>query len=544
MMERETFPNNPHCSHFRRWREPCPSEASGSAVSDHDFIYNATKAGGSGTEGRQSQGLSGSGSEMDGHLALLLSLTPEMAPEEQRRPRLRWGRWQTLSDNWLPSKANDPLGDILDDVKPKVDGMRQWRDGRGRDRVVSLSEADSSNAEEPRWALNLKSPVKPFRPKYPPPHRSPTPPGIPSFGTPEAIDYTSQFDVCSSLPNGQIPYHDQSSAGRESGRCATESYPQMLRRLFGISSSSSAVPTTTQADRRHGCIVARAEDGTAVQGRFPYRASGHGTNLTRHLQSHSFHHETSVTPSIDDRPCSGSGRLRSVDQQQTEPNEHPRRRARNPFPHANRFSRSQFSSVLPSVPEPLASTFSPRPLSASPMLASPGTNSYYSCVSQQQPNLTVPAYDGGISILCADRINGAYTGVSPPMQSPAPATIIETTQSSESTEPRGTQAVAHWSRHLRAGYTILTEYFPCCSATTDDPASVNGDSSISGDCSRTSGETFVTALDWRETSNRASRISYQSPEPPRPWSILSAWNQGVMERISRPSPLATEPVLT
>lgn len=533
-MERETFQSSPSRSHFRRWRELHPSETAGSAASDPDFIYNAIKAG-SGAEDHRSHGISSSGSELDGHLALLMSSSPEIAPEEQRRAKLRWGRPQTLSDIWLSSKANDPLGDIFEDAKAKVGDMRRWRRGRGRGRVVSLSEADSSGAKRPKWVLNLISPVKPFRPKYPPPDRSPTPPGLPSFGTPEAIHYTSQFVVRSSFPNGQIPQHDRSSAGRESGSRAPESYSQMLRRIFGLSSSSSTVPTTSQANRRHGCIVARAEDGTAVQGRFPYRASGHGTNLNRHLEDHRFHHETSVTPNIDDRPRSRSGRPRSMHHQHTGPNEHPKR-ARNQFQHANRFSRSPFSSVLPPVPEP-------RHRSASPLLASPGTNSYYSCMSQQQPNLTMPVYDGEISILSLGRIDGAYTNASLPMQSPAPAAIIEATESTETTEPHGTQAAAQWSRHLWTGYAMLIQYFPCCSATTDNPGSVDSGGSISGDYSRTSGETFVTALDWAETGNRTSRILYQSPEQPHPRSLLSVRNQGAMERTSRPSPLVTEPVL-
>lgn len=494
-----------HSSHARRYPKPHSSKAR-SDSSDHDFIYNATKAEPGpdihfnreeeDNANRQSHLFPG-GRELDERLAMLLASLPEMVPtadnpEERMRARLNEGRPKTLSDNWVISKTNDSLGNVFKDAKSKIGDLRRW----GRGRVISFSEADSGT-KRPRWVLNLMSPVQPFLPKYPPPERSLTPPGLPTFGTPEAIDYTTQFDVRSSLPNRDGPIR-QSSTSRASSKRATESYSHMLRRIVGLpSSSSSTEAPTSQMDRRHGCTVARAEDGTAVLGRFPYRTSGHGTNLNRNLEYHPFHQDPSGVASLDDRH-------RSRRHSRSEHHHTTTRRARNSIQHATRFSRPRFSTALPSVPEPAASSaHSPVPSPASmPSAYMPEPNSP-----------TMLTYDG-------EGGNGAYTSTSPIQSSPADTGAYNV------------------SRYLWDGYAVLIQYIPCCCVTvpTDDtiPDSVDvfagsvDDGSVSADFSRPSDETFVTALDWHEPGNR-SRFSGLNQFESLRRSMLVI-QPGVMER--------------
>lgn len=455
-------------------------------TNNRDFIYNATKAEPGHVShyireeddtNRQSHLFPG-GQELDERLSMLLASLPDIIPsadnpEERMRARLQEGRSKTLSDSWAVSKTNDSLSSVFKDAKARIGGLRRW----GHGRVISFSEADSGT-KRPRWVLNFISPVQPFLPKYPPPERSPTPPGLPTFGTPEAINYATQFDVQSSLPNGPT------TTGTASSRRGTESYSHMLRRVFGLSSSSSSSSSntphpTSQTDRRHGCVVARAEDGTAVLGRFPYRASGHGTNLNRNLEDHPFHQGQSGIASLDDR--NRSNRRYSS--------------ARNSIQHAARFSRQRFSAVLPLVPEPAASV-SPSRLSASP--------------SANPTRLTT--YDGEAGAGARGNGNRAYTGLTFPLQLPSPSRAQTDT---------GTYNL---TRYFWDGYAVLTQYIPCCSCCivpTDDmfagsvdgvdgvslgPGSGSGPGRGSGDCSRTSDETFVTAVE-RYNSVRVSRFA-------------------------------------
>ena len=436
-----------------------------SSTGNHDFIYNATKAEPEDHNreeddtNRQSHLFPG-GRELDGHLAMLLASLPEMLPaaanpEERMKARLQEGRSKTLPDNWTISKANDSLENVFKDAGSKMSGLRRW----GRGRIISYSEADSGT-KRPRWVLNLISPVQPFVPKYPPPERSPTPPGLPTFGTPEAINYTSQFDVRSSLPNHNGPIRQSTS--RASSRRVTESYPHTLRRILGLglpSSSSTAPMPTSQTDRRHGCIVARAEDGTAVLGRFPYRASGHGTNLNRNIEYHPFHQDQLRIASLDDRHRS-RGRQSSS-----------RTRSPDPDQHASRFSRRRFSITLPSVPEPAAR--------ASPAMLT---------------------YDGEAGAGAGG--NGAYANTTP---SPLPT----------DTGPYDL------TRCFWDGYAALIQYIPCCVVPADDTISGSvddisgpGSGPGSGTCSRTSDETFVSALDYRHGESSRTRVS-----------LFSGWNQ-------------------
>jgi hypothetical protein len=117
--------------------------------------------------------------------------------------------------------------------------------------------------------------VTPVQPRYPPPERPPTPPGLPSFGTPEAMRYSARF----------MARDNNTRLGRHAGYAdeRTSSYSDSLRRFFGLSPSASRTSGLSVVG------IGRAEDGTLVQGRFPYRQSGHGMSVARQLNEHPFH---------------------------------------------------------------------------------------------------------------------------------------------------------------------------------------------------------------------------------------------------------------
>jgi hypothetical protein len=142
-------------------------------------------------------------------------------------------------------------------------------------KAVSLGANDNNGSHRPRWPANMGAAVTPVQPRYPPPERSPTPPGLPSFGTPEAMCYSAQFTAQGNNPRlgRYTAYGDE----------RTSWYSDSLRRFFGFS------PSTPRTSALSVVGIGRAEDGTLVQGRFPYRQSGHGMNVARPLNGHPFH---------------------------------------------------------------------------------------------------------------------------------------------------------------------------------------------------------------------------------------------------------------
>ncbi|KAJ5374966.1 hypothetical protein N7517_006972 [Penicillium concentricum] len=145
-------------------------------------------------------------------------------------------------------------------------------------KAVSLDAIDSG-ISRPRWPGSLGPAITTVKPRYPPPERTPTPPGLPSFGTSEAMSYSAQF----MLPDNDARSPATLQRGGPASSQRSSSYGDTLRRFFGFSSSIS------QAGGISVNGIGRAEDGTLVQGRFPHRQSGHGMNIGRRLQEHPFH---------------------------------------------------------------------------------------------------------------------------------------------------------------------------------------------------------------------------------------------------------------
>ncbi|KAJ6084073.1 hypothetical protein N7486_010873 [Penicillium sp. IBT 16267x] len=124
---------------------------------------------------------------------------------------------------------------------------------------------------------------------------SPTPPGLPSFNTPEAVYCSAQFLIGHNGPQALASNrpHGVPATGQPSS-----SYGDAFRRFLGLQSTVETDPVVCSS-----IGIGRAPDGTAVQGRFPQRQSGHGTNLARQLDDHPFHQNTlRVAPTYQTGP--------------------------------------------------------------------------------------------------------------------------------------------------------------------------------------------------------------------------------------------------
>ncbi|EAW10578.1 uncharacterized protein ACLA_050500 [Aspergillus clavatus NRRL 1] len=255
-----------------------PSGLSMPIASDESSIYNAVRASSDtdrysltrGTDNPMDEILVGG---MAANLAMFIPLASSsndshpqfMSP--RHKSKSRWWRTHLLSDNCLPSSSNvDKHPDNSRVIE--VEEVKESHDEARHRKAASLNDADGS-LRISKWPGRRLSPVRPAIPKFPPPVRSPTPPGLPTFGTQEAMCYSTQFFVRSFARGGQSQRgHPLPPDARAVNGIGT-SYRETLRRLIGFSS-----PTPTPPLRKPIPII-RAEDGTAVLGRFPYRQSGH-----------------------------------------------------------------------------------------------------------------------------------------------------------------------------------------------------------------------------------------------------------------------------
>ncbi|OJD12160.1 hypothetical protein ACJ73_09401 [Blastomyces percursus] len=173
---------------------------------------------------------------------------------------------------------------------------------RPKDAISRLPNRSSSSGAsfELRGLLPQTSPVEPTQPLYPPPARSPTPPGLPSFGSREAIHY-NPIQANRSRPSNHQSQVSRSGTqqslagddGEDDSSCASG-----LKRLFGLPSCMRARQPALPAG-----AVARADDGTMVRGRFGARQSGHGVGAgptSRGLESHPFHRSSLPAARVKD----------------------------------------------------------------------------------------------------------------------------------------------------------------------------------------------------------------------------------------------------
>ncbi|KAJ5659464.1 hypothetical protein N7507_005915 [Penicillium longicatenatum] len=200
----------------------------------------------------------------------------------QRADELGW-RNQLFSDNGACHKSQlgaSPLNEA-DYLTESV--------GNQHRKAISLDAVDGHGPRSPRkypcWpGSSMPTAVRTVQPTYPPLERSLTPPGLPSFNTPEAMYCSAQFLVGHNGPRALAPNHPHGLPA--TGQCSS-SYGEAFRRFLGLQSTVDTDPVVS------GSIgIGRAPDGTTVQGRFPQRQSGHGTNLARQLEDHPFHQNT------------------------------------------------------------------------------------------------------------------------------------------------------------------------------------------------------------------------------------------------------------
>ena len=195
------------------------------------------------------------------------------------------------------------------------------------DRNALVQESSSSSWD----ALHAASPCEsyPVQPPQQPPVRIPTPPGLPTFGTREAMEYRMPAPERLSW----MPRWRTSRVGSEVPRSSTNppvtdavgAHPLTvadgLKRLLGISRIVSPIP---EGPRRAAMplYLARADDGTFVRGRFGTRHSAHGIGRGQ-LDTHPFHREVGESSrprqsSLDravheiDKACAESERQRTT----------------------------------------------------------------------------------------------------------------------------------------------------------------------------------------------------------------------------------------
>ncbi|KAJ5089564.1 hypothetical protein N7532_008248 [Penicillium argentinense] len=256
-----------------------PSDENSRAVySDEELIYNATAEPPPPSEDNQ-VGQDANpvlGDVPAAHIAMFLPSdssqdgNADTVQQQGRMPR------QTRDKVWW-SNLSESAGLYRPQSKPEGGGGLpvETATQRPRRNAISLDTFDGSSAS-PQWPANVPA-VRVHRPPYPPPERIPTPPGLPSFGTPEAMAASAQF--MTGTWSGTI---------RPTESQRTTSYGSAIRRFFGLRSSAGTGTETAPAFRTAPGI-GRAADGTMVHGRFLYRQSGHGTSLARQLEDHPFH---------------------------------------------------------------------------------------------------------------------------------------------------------------------------------------------------------------------------------------------------------------
>jgi hypothetical protein len=201
-----------------------------------------------------------------------LTAHPHGRKKERKKVEPVWWRHQALSEQYSNRPTQTPAS--LNEIPSIAEAIQSHR------KAVSLDTGEP-NERTTNWPGKPGPAVVPNQPRYPPPERMPTPPGLPSFNTQEAVDVSAQFLTGQS---GGRFYAHRNTAGAEQG---SASYGTTFRRLLGLPSSVDA-----RANTQSAVGIGRAEDGTTVHGRLPYRQSGHNANMARHIHEHPFHQNT------------------------------------------------------------------------------------------------------------------------------------------------------------------------------------------------------------------------------------------------------------
>ncbi|KAJ5183676.1 hypothetical protein N7492_001292 [Penicillium capsulatum] len=286
------------------------------------------------------------------NLAMFIPFSSSTESSPHRGRRKHRGNWrnQVFSDQGIPRLhrlGSSPLSEATsadDDFSSP------------RRKAVSLDAAERSGIP-PKWPGNLGPAIALAQPPYPPPQRMPTPPGLPSFNTAAALQYSAQFLA---PRNGTRSSSTSPTRGGHAEISRAASYGEALRRFFGVTPSPERESSPSAG-------IGRADDGTTVQGRFPYRQSGHGTSLARQLEDHPFHRNNLPVAEVEGE---------STGDENTEPLAIKEATAR-PKRHARLYSPPTIGRLWPSSAPRLASSSEPsgathlwRPLTPSALFKS------------------------------------------------------------------------------------------------------------------------------------------------------------------------------
>ena len=400
-------------------------DSSESTPSDHGSIYLAARAS-SGVDGSRQYLVDNQLDDMlDTDLAsmvMFVSLKPAPATSHLSRPdrniddsihkgsRSPWRRLQSRSETYRQPRKSASLTNHSTSEIDRIQTLTR--------KTLSLDDA-GRNERAPTWTRSLISPVSPLRPKYPPPTRSPTPPGLPSFGSRQAADYARGFlgHSPTSPPNERPPreYPDQLPR-QDSDDSRRGSYGERIQNFFRQIFAANA-QVNNQSRGPTVSPIGRAVDGTAVQGRFPYRHSGHGTNLCRRLEDHPFHRVTGDTSnrSPTHRQLNGKqadAKIGLVSSSRPSRIESRANRLQSPT--------SPVAAALPSIPEP-AVTARSTPRSASFARPLPRHVSLQSPPPQRHERRSFPAECAGRGFLDGSGADDSPTSTQPPAVSPMQA---------------------------------------------------------------------------------------------------------------------------
>lgn len=185
-----------------------------------------------------------------------------------------WWRNQALSDQYSNRPTQKPSS--LNEIQSIAEAIRSHR------KAISLDTVDT-NERTANWPGKPGPAVVPNQPRYSPPERMPTPPGLPSFNTPEAVQVSAQFLTGN---NGGRFYAQRNAASAEQG---SNSYGTTFRRLLGL---PSTIDARQNINTQSAVGIGRADDGTIVHGRFFYRQSGHNANMARQIHEHPLYQNT------------------------------------------------------------------------------------------------------------------------------------------------------------------------------------------------------------------------------------------------------------
>ena len=177
-------------------------------------------------------------------------------------------------------------------------------------RLISRRDADSSSCPSPFYRLASQIPMFPLKPKHPPLQFPQTPEGLPRFGSKEAQqlrlspqqEQRHRVRALFGWLRGDHESDEQHSAASPTSVTSPDSQPvnqppnDLLKRLLGLTrpvpAPRSSADTQPRASLPPGVttalspgVLAVADDGTVIRGKFGSRASGHGVG-GRTLEHH------------------------------------------------------------------------------------------------------------------------------------------------------------------------------------------------------------------------------------------------------------------